>query len=339
MNFFLKIIVIFVFFTSNINKTEIITKNSSAEAEETKTFIDKNLSKNGGIFTNYLFDKSDGNITKGHDILSESQGLYMLYSVSVNDKKSFDNAFDFLTKKMMLGNGLVSWRIVKNKKDEESSLIDDLRIVESLYYAYSLWGDDKYKYYLIKISHGIVKQYPELGNFQKSKEINLSYLNMKAIAIVAEIFPKWDKNLKIAETILENGYINDLYPLYYEKYNFITHKYENADILQSIITHLNSNNKERKKIFISWFETNLSMGNSDILKINHVESTAIYSLTGQLALEVGNFKVSDIMKEKIDQYRIRGEKNFSGGYGILETKEFYSFDNLTAMMFLNSGGY
>lgn len=339
MYFFLKVIVIFIFFTSDIHKTEVMTRDSSIEAKETKKFIDEKLSKNGGIFTNYKFGKSAGDITRGRDVLSESQGLYMLYSVFTNDKKSFDRAFDFLIRKMMLKTGLVSWRTVKNKKVGESSLIDDLRIVEGLYYAYSLWGDDKYKYFLIKISYGVVKQYPELGNFQKSREINLSYLNIKAMKIIAEIFPEWEKNVRIAQQILDEGYMGDIYPLYYEKYNFTTGKYENSDILQSIIAHLNSEDKERKKKFVMWLEWNILRENDEILKIKGVESTAVYSLAGQLALETGNWKVSKIMKERIDRFRIRDGGNFSGGYGVLETEEFYSFDNLTAMIFLNSGGY
>lgn len=339
MCIFLKIIVMFTFFTADIPKAEVTVIPSSNESRQTKMFIDQKLSKNGGVYTNYNNYKSIGNITKGHDVLSESQGLYMLYSVYTNDKESFDKSFNFLAKKMMLKNGLVSWRTVNNKKDKASSLIDDLRIVEALYYAYSLWGDDNYKYYLIKISAGIVNQYPVLRNFQKSSEINLSYLNIKAIKIVAMIFPKWSKNIKTAENILNNGYISDTYPLYYEKYNFKSQKYENLDILQSIIAHLNSEDKTRKKKFINWLEENLSKGNSDVLRINGVESTAVYSLTGELALEVGNTKVADIMKEKIDQFKINNNKDFSGSFGFLETKEFFSFDNLTAMMFLNSGGY
>ena len=68
----------FIFFTSSIHKTVVITNISAPEAEITKLFIDKKLSKNGGIFTNYKPEKSTGNITKGHDILSESQGLYCI---------------------------------------------------------------------------------------------------------------------------------------------------------------------------------------------------------------------------------------------------------------------
>ncbi|MFR4052831.1 MAG: glycosyl hydrolase family 8, partial [Clostridium perfringens] len=46
-------------------------------------FIEKDLSKSGyGIYTNYIDKSSEGDITKGHSVLSESEGLMMLYSVN-----------------------------------------------------------------------------------------------------------------------------------------------------------------------------------------------------------------------------------------------------------------
>ena len=65
-------------------------------------FIEKDLSKSGyGIYTNYIDKSSEGDITKGHSVLSESEGLMMLYSVNANNKELFDEHFD-IVKEMRL---------------------------------------------------------------------------------------------------------------------------------------------------------------------------------------------------------------------------------------------
>ena len=70
-------------------------------------FIEKDLSKSGyGIYTNYIDKSSEGDITKGYSVLSESEGLMMLYSVNSNNKELFDEHFD-IVKEMRLKNGLI----------------------------------------------------------------------------------------------------------------------------------------------------------------------------------------------------------------------------------------
>ena len=65
-------------------------------------FIEKDLSKSGyGIYTNYIDKSSEGDITKGHSVLSESDGLMMLYSVNANNKELFDEHLD-IVKEMIL---------------------------------------------------------------------------------------------------------------------------------------------------------------------------------------------------------------------------------------------
>ena len=60
-------------------------------------FIEKDLSKSGyGIYTNYIDKSSEGDITKGYSVLSESEGLMMLYSVNSNNKELFDEHFDIV---------------------------------------------------------------------------------------------------------------------------------------------------------------------------------------------------------------------------------------------------
>ena len=337
MKLFFKIMVIIICFNSTFQKKEFKSIEASQKSLEVKRFIDNRLSKDGGIYTNYLDHSSTGDITKGHDVLSESQGLYMYYSVLIGDKNSFDKAFYFVRDKMTLHNGLVSWRVRKEKSDT-SALIDDLKIIEALYNAYNLWGDDEYKYYLIQLSYAVASEYKQIRNFPKGNEINLSYLNINGMKIVAMIIPSWANQVDEAQKLLDKGYINDQNPLYYEKYNFKTEKYGQIDMLQTIITHLNSDNMVRKKIFIDWVEKNLEE-KKEVLEINGIESTAVYSLVGQLALEVKNLKMADMMEKRIQRFQIKNDPYLAGGFGDLNKEEFYSFDNLTAMIFLGLGGH
>lgn len=120
-------------------------------------FIEKDLSKKGyGIYTNYINNTSEGDITKGHSVLSESEGLMMLYAVNANNKELFDEQFE-IVKNMRLKNGLISWRKEGDENSDSSATIDELRIIKALLLAYNRWDKFYYKFYAINIANSLLK--------------------------------------------------------------------------------------------------------------------------------------------------------------------------------------
>ena len=124
-------------------------------------FIEKDLSKSGyGIYTNYIDKSSEGDITKGYSVLSESEGLMMLYSVNSNNKELFDEHFD-IVKEMRLKNELISWRKEGDKNSPSSATIDELRIIKALLLASNGWNSFYYKFYAINIANSLLKHAEE----------------------------------------------------------------------------------------------------------------------------------------------------------------------------------
>ncbi|MGL5244441.1 MAG: glycosyl hydrolase family 8, partial [Sarcina sp.] len=162
-------------------------------------FINTALTKEGiGIYTNYLNNESDGDITKGHYVLSESEGLMMLYAVNSGNKDLFDKNYNIVKNKMKLDNGLISWRVNENEKSEVSATIDELRIIKALIFAYDRWGDFKYKLNAIRISNALLKNSTLDGNLidftqpdGKSKTITLCYLDLVTMRMLSNIDSKW----------------------------------------------------------------------------------------------------------------------------------------------------
>ena len=100
------------------------------DAKETKdeeillNFVNnKLLGEDGGIHTNYINENSEGDITRGHAVLSESEGLMLLYSLEKNDKDNFDVTLNYIKNNMLLDNNLLSWRIDGDDKSKTSATI------------------------------------------------------------------------------------------------------------------------------------------------------------------------------------------------------------------------
>ena len=97
--------------------------NKILAAEDTVSFINSTLSDDKGIYTNYLDKESVGDETKGHYVLSESEGLMMLYGVETGNKDIVDTHLKII-EDMMMKNDLVSWRAIGDEKSMVSSTID-----------------------------------------------------------------------------------------------------------------------------------------------------------------------------------------------------------------------
>ena len=66
-------------------------KNMTEEEQNLLNFVTNDLmSTDYGILTNYNDEESQGEITKGHSVLSESEGLMLLYYLNRDDRESYD---------------------------------------------------------------------------------------------------------------------------------------------------------------------------------------------------------------------------------------------------------
>ncbi|MDI9216821.1 glycosyl hydrolase family 8 [Clostridium tertium] len=345
-------------YIKNIEINSVISREEVSKEENIlNEFISKKLmSELGGIYTNYNNISTEGDLTKGHDILSESQGLILNYYLYKNNKDEFYDSFKYIKENMFLKNGLISWRIENNKSSDVSATIDDLRIARALIIGAEEFDNLRYRYYGIKISNGIYKnliQENRLIDFHdgygKSNVTTLCYLDLYALKLFSLFDDKWNDVYTKSLKIINNGYISDELPLYRKYYDGnieIFDNEENIDTLLSILVILNKAEvnedisksvdwiKERLK-YIGYISTSYNINTLDESKI---ESTSIYANIAQIAKVINDEELYNMAINKMKNFQVINEKsNIYGSFGNEQTEDVYSYDNLNALLAFRRG--
>jgi endo-1,4-beta-D-glucanase Y len=358
------ILIIILLVTSCARENEYTLKvfnyiDRSADSVEEKILVefikDKMMDEKGGIYTNLSDSSNISELPSGQEILSESIGLYMLYLSTSSSKDDFDHYFRYLNNQF-LRNGVVSWRI----KDSElysstGAVIDDLRIVKSLFIANDKWNDEMYINLIEKISDILLKKAINQGmlvndygeNGSSSSIINLSYLDLYSLKRLEKINSKWKEVFKNAVDIIEKGRINKTGKFYYMYYDVVSKKYygdgRNISVLDSFLVDLHLSeigildkdkldwfNKVKDTDIYSTYDIHVEKYSSDI------ESTSIYSVLVRI-LKLNAVNDISVLEEKIKSFQIV-EGQYSGGFGNENEMEFYSFDNLNALLYFVAKG-
>ncbi|MFY1590438.1 lipoprotein YdaJ [Bacillus sp. J14] len=134
------------------------------------------------------------NISGEPEYLSESLGLWMEFLLSRKDERQFQAQYQLLTDSFLMKNGLVSWKIDRNKASGTNALIDDFRIMGCLNEAASLWGNSEYGKTAVQIGKALEKYNTNDGYFtdyydaasHASKTVTLSYVSPGALQMLRE---------------------------------------------------------------------------------------------------------------------------------------------------------
>ncbi|MGG5462620.1 glycosyl hydrolase family 8 [Clostridium sp. B9] len=322
------------------------------EEEKLLSFIETDLSKSGyGIYTNYLDESSEGDITKGHSVLSESEGIMMLYAVNANKKELFDEHFD-IVKEMRLKNGLISWRKDGNINSPSSATIDELRIIKALLLANNRWGKFYYKFYAINIANSLLKHAEENGSlvdyideYGKGKTTTLCYLDLPTMKVLGQLDNKWNSIYDKSNEIIENGRVSKTIPLYRKMFYQDTQKYDdnkNVDLLLSTIVILNRVEAgENEEASIKWIKEKFKKDGFLVATYDEnsgeptstVESPSIYANVALIANYIDDKKLFDEAINKLKYYQIKDKKSvLYGSFGDTKTESVFSFDNLNALL-------
>ncbi|WP_024613595.1 glycosyl hydrolase family 8 [Clostridium sp. Ade.TY] len=316
-------------------------------------FVDNKLTNNsGGIKTNYINKKSEGDITKGNAVLSESEGMMLIYYLERNDKENFNKVLNCIENNMILKDNLVSWRVYGDDKNQTSATIDDLRIVKALLLANERWGDFHYRKLAIKISRAINEKLIDVDvlsdfydGYNKSDITTLCYIDVPTLDYLSNIDYKWKKVYSASVKLLNDGYISDYLPLYRTNYNRKTKKYDNentVDTLLSLICILNKlDAKQSVANSIQWIEGKFSKDGAMYSKYNvkngekdsNIESTSIYALLVKIGYDSGNKELYNMALKKLESFQVLDKNSeLYGAYGDTKTLSVYSFDNLNALL-------
>lgn len=316
-------------------------------------FIGNNLTTaNGGIKTNYLNEKNEGDITKGDSVLSESEGLMLLYYIERNDEAGFEKTFEYIKNNMMLKNGLISWRVDGDIKSPVSATIDELRIIKALIIGGEKWKSIKYRYYAIEIANALYKNLKEenlLVDFNdgtgNSDKVTLCYVDLGALKYLTNIDFKWKSIYTESEKILNGGFISSDVPLYKKYYDIKTRKYDNEENVEMNLNTIILLNKAEVgddiTPSVNWIVDKFkedgaiySLYNEKTGKAaSDIQSTTIYANLLQIAELEKNEELYKMALRKLNAYQITDKQSaLYGGYGDKKTLDVYSFDNLNALL-------
>lgn len=317
-----------------------------------RTFIQQKLMKDGNIVTNYLPDEEQQNVATGHDLLSESAGLYLLDLASKDTKGRFD-AFYQRTKDTFFDGTQFSYRVTeKGEKYRVNASLDDLRILRALIIAKANFETTDYDKDIQTISEkflehstndGLMIDFYDEEHDEKSQEISLFYLDFQTLAYLYQLNDIDVKYLQYQVNIAKGGYISDDFPLYHQKYSYKSEEYQDGDninIIESLLTiRYLAEIGEAKQTSLDFVKEHVAKGtlfNAYDLNGNPVDknqSAASYAI----AALIGYFTDDDeLYKQSIsilENFQSMDATNvLYGGFGDPLTKEVYSFNNLMALL-------
>lgn len=337
------------------------------QTEEEKNclqFIEREMDESSyGIYTNYLDKTEATELAGGHEVLSESEGIIMLYSVQKGDKAMFDKHFSIVKNNMTMKSGLIRWRINRNSGllPASSASIDDLRIIRALFFAYDRWGDKEYRKMLVKVARAVrskelyqnclVDFYDENMN-TKAKTLTLSYIDLYTVELLSRLDSKWNKVRASGDGIISGARISEEFPLYHKSFDIDSGKYSDdseINIIDSLLVALHlSEVSERPDEVLKWIKGQLEENQGVFLSYDartgrptsNNESTAAYGIIAQIAANTGDLELQKKAEEKMLKYQITdATSKLYGAFGTEIKKEVYSFDNLQALLGLQKYKY
>ncbi len=344
----------------DIPQEYIKDKSSGIYTENEKlciSFVENKMTgMTGGIKTNYLNASGGKVLASGHEVLSESEGLVMLYYANNGNKEMFDRHYSIVANKFLMPSGTVRWRIdyAGHIMENTSASIDDLRLVRAMVYAYDMWGDDKYLYAVDKISKGLLKyttyknslvNYYDEDSRYMDNVIDLSYIDLLTLKIMEGFGEKnWTRIIENDMDIINGGYIGNEFPFYKKVYNIKNKSYDknkNINMIDTllVVLHLSELGIQRQES-IDWLKETLKYG--PVYAIYNLErlddaagyeSTAVYAIIARIAKNIGDHELHNMAVKRMLSLQVNDETSqIYGSFGDRRTLEVFSFDNLQALL-------
>jgi len=329
---------------------EAMLKNCIVGSETvTEAFVLSGLTdEKGGIHSSY--DSASEQTTLDSDVLSESQGALLEYSLMREDKELFDNTLSYI-RQYMWKNGMIAWRTQKDQPDKVNALIDDLRIYEALVNANKIWGgyqEEINNYHTNLKAYGIDEEhYIDFYDFQymePASRFTLCYGDLKVMSLLAKEDAVYQTAYDKAYAIVTEGIISNDFPLYYSWYNYDTEKYENTDLNMSeamvTLLHLAEIGELPDKT-VKWIKDEL-FGDGirarydvrgNVVTGYGYESTATYALVAMLGKEINDSEMTGKALNKMEKMRINNTTySYNGAFGNEDGSGISSFDQLMPML-------
>lgn len=308
--------------------------------------VDMLMGSDGGIHTSSIAEETDG--PTGGDVLSESQGLMMLYAARNQDSQLLEKAFGYVQAHLTSG-GLAQWYSSDTNKDSTvNATLDDLRIcrallesgehdAEAMAYAQALMR--------YAVQSNTLEDFYDFQLEESAGTLTLCYADFAALRMLAERDRKWRPVLNNALAVVTNGMISEEFPLYHVRYNYAegTFESEALHMAEALLTLLHLAEVDRlPPESYAWLRSRLLEDGrlyayytldgtpaSDRL----YESSAVYAVAALIALQQDDLPLARAALTKIEALRVHDADNpVDGALGERDGSGIYSFDQLKAML-------
>ncbi|MBP1039476.1 hypothetical protein I6N95_00510 [Vagococcus sp. BWB3-3] len=339
--------------TSVSRQPPLDVNHGDVKIDRLLAFIKDNMMDQYGVFTNYQQTKEDQEVATGHEILSESAGFMMAFAVSAQMEELFQSEVSKMQRTFDNGS-FFSYRYspLKGKLFPVNAAVDDLRIIRVMDHAADVFEDSSWR----NLSQTYAKRFSQTNliddhlidfydgsSKQKSQHITLCYIDLAAL----KLLPLNEKSLKqlltTQEKILTEGYLSDEFPLYQTRYNYETKGYEDSqqiNIVESLISLLHLVRQEKQQPeSIAFLKSQTAKGklynrySQDGQVVDDNQSTAAYALTAIIAARLGDVDFYQTAIKQMEKFQVTDSSSlFYGAFGNAASQEFYSFDNLLALL-------
>lgn len=325
--------------------------NYSTNEKKLKAFIENKMLTKKGIYTNYRKQSYEKDVARGHELLSESSGMWLQY-FAYNHKYSDFRKFYRATKKTFDQKTQFSYRYTPstNKKFDVNATLDDLRIIKALQIYADETGNKTFKKeaatrfaMLAKntMSNGKIASFYDVGTKKASVEGSLAYYDFLTLKYF-ETTTKQKKMYQKQLAVVKDGYLGDAFPLYSSSYNWQSKSYSDADLNTSeameTLLHLAEIGKI-KKVSLNWLEQQVKNNtlynsysvNGNVVSRSH--SAGSYANAAMIFATQGDKKMYRQTMKLVWKYQVKDKKSdIYGGIGIKHQNEAYSFNNLTTLL-------
>ncbi|MCZ8523522.1 MULTISPECIES: glycosyl hydrolase family 8 [Paenibacillus] len=319
-----------------------------------ESFIRAHMTNSDGSLRTYLkpSDRSEPDTAYGHEALSESMGLWLLYAVEKGDPELFQQAAQAVEQTFMKSDGWIQWKAGGTAPVNTNALVDDMRIAYALYLGGSKWEDAEYTKMADTITDNVLgTQVVDSGfrDFYDHKQqwtstgLTLSYLNAFAIVNLYEQ-SKMPEDLyqKTKNFLLSVPTKDGFYPFsydygsgqytYHDKINLI----DQLLIEQSQIKLGNGESAFWSFVKNTFREQGSLYGQYDRVSKAPVvayESPAVYGFAIMFAIENGEADLArDLYYRMIRFQTLKPESEYYGGYMNYQQGDTHIFDNLVPLL-------
>lgn len=313
----------------------------------TERFLRSALLQPGGAVASQ-YGAQGSRVVSGQDVLSETQGLLMLYAVQAGDQALFDQAFAYVRNEMTVS-GLTAWIVSSGEQGRVNAALDDLRILEALSLAEERWGGYRQELayresalYRRNVQGGHMRDYVNLHQTEPTRTVTLCYLDIAAMERLAGNFPKWSAVAKNAREVLSGGVISAEFPLFYPNYDPVKGQYggEQLQMNEALVAVCNAARAGLDcQAAFDWLEEQMLSGgifarydlNGRPVRGYVYESTATYGLLVQAALSAGRTELARMALARMERTRCFTAP-MAGNMGAVSDQTHYTFDLMQTLL-------